>query len=279
MVLLHQLKIRADGGWVLTALLDLCLARGTEVGGHGQIFDFGRVDAHNAAAGGVDGDEVFAENQDVGCLRSSLDGSVPFHPDDAIDDRESLAKLAIYGDDGFGDSDVVEGVFRPAVNGTGDEAEEVFHRKGGAGPVMGLHFRHGDDEIGRENRVGKEELVLAREVFNGTNVVTVEVDEIIFEVPDTFPIAGLVGEAEGIAAVAGTFGDGDRGGPERAEGVEGGRDEGDISIDGGGRVELDQVRFQDDPFIFNLEPAEEDTGEDMGDEIFLVAFRFEHGDG
>ena len=277
--MLDQLKIGADGGWVFTALFDLGWMERSQVGCPIQILNFGGVDAHDSAAGGIDGDEVLAENQDAGLLGSSLDGSVPFHADDAIDDGESPPELAVDGDDGVGDSDVVKGVFRPAVNGTGHEAEEIFHRKGGTGPVMGLHFWHGDDEIGGEGGIREKELTEAGEVFDGADVVAIEIDKIVFEIFDVLPIAGFVGEAEGIAAVAWAFGDGYRGGSEGAEGGEGRGDQGDVGIDGGCGIELNEVGFEDDAFIFDLEAAEADAVEDVGDEVFLVAFGFEDGDG
>lgn len=237
----EQLEIRSNSGCVLAALLDLSWVRSAEVDGHVQVFDFGRIDAHDATAGGVDRNEVFAKDQDASLFGRSLDGSVPFHTDDAIDDGKGPTELAIEGDDGFGDSDLMEGIFRPAVDGTGNEAEEVFHREGGPGPVMGLHFGHGDDEISGEDGIGEEKLSLTSEVFDGADVVAIQVDKIVFKVLDALPIAGFVGEAEGIAAVARTFSDGDRGGPERAECVEGGSNQRYIRIDGGGGVKLDEV--------------------------------------
>ena len=145
--------------------------------------------------------------------------------------------------------------------------------------MMGFHFGHGHEEVGGKDGIRKEELIAAGEVLDRANVVSIEVDKIIFKAFDALPIAGFLGEAECVAAMAWAFGNGDGGGTEGSERGEGSGDQSDVRIDGGGGIELDEIGLEYDAFIFNLESAKADASEDMADEVFLVTFRFEHGDG
>src|SRR5262249_13650930 len=96
----------------------------------------------------------------------ALDWPIAFHSHDSVDDGEAFAENTMQFDDRPGDSLAVQFVLGPAVNSARNDAEEVLHGKRGAGPVMSLHFRHGNDQIGAKGGVGQENLVEISEFAN-----------------------------------------------------------------------------------------------------------------
>ena len=78
------------------------------------------------------------------------------------------------------------------------------------------------------------------------------------------------------AAMARSFADRHLGCAERPEGIEGGRNHGDVGVDARLRIEFDQVRFQQHALSAYIEAALFDAFQDARDEIFGVGFRFDH---
>src|SRR5436853_412201 len=104
---------------------------------------------------------------------SALNRPIAFHADYAVDDREGIAELTVQRDDGFGNSDIVQLVFRPSVNRARDYAEEILHRERSARPMVRLHLREGDDQVGSQDRVREVKLRLAGEVLDGRHIIAI----------------------------------------------------------------------------------------------------------
>ena len=80
--------------------------------------------------------------QDENDMPRLLDGPIAFHAHDAVHHGEGVGKEPVELEDRRVDAFVVEEVLRPAVDAAGDEAEEVLHRQGDTGPVMGFQLGH-----------------------------------------------------------------------------------------------------------------------------------------
>ena len=97
--------------------------------------------------------------------------------------------------------------------------------------------------------------------------VEVEVGKEGFKVGDGFEMAGGIGEIEGDAAMAGTFGDADGSGSEGFKGFESGQDEGRVSVDAGIGVEFDQVGFEEDVSALDVEFVGDQDVANNGEEV------------
>src|SRR5437660_548156 len=92
------------------------------------------INAHDSAAGGVDRHQIAAHYQHAALFRRSLDGPVALHPDNPIHNRKAARKYTMQLGDRTIDTDLVKLVFRPPVDRSGDQAEEVFHGQSRASP-------------------------------------------------------------------------------------------------------------------------------------------------
>src|SRR6185295_17579035 len=115
---IDQRKVRADLADLLPTLLDLDFfdVAQVTVKGHAKVFDLGRIDTHNTAAGGVHSRQVGAHHQHTDGLGSALNRTITFHAHDAVHDGKAAAENAVQLDDRFGNSDMVQLILRPAVN-------------------------------------------------------------------------------------------------------------------------------------------------------------------
>ena len=71
-------------------------------------------------------------------------------------------------------------ILRPAVSAAGDNSKHVFHAERDAGPVMRFHFRHGHDEIGRQNGSWKPQVAeagIVRLKLRFDQLVAIEIHE------------------------------------------------------------------------------------------------------
>src|SRR6185437_17131651 len=127
--LFDELKIGTDRADAFSHLTGGILAQVFFAAGDAQVLDLFRIDSHDAAAGGVNGGGIASGDENAGRFRSTLDRSVTFHANNAIDDRELLRKQMMQVDDGLRNTRPVENVLRPAVDCAGDQTEQVFHRK------------------------------------------------------------------------------------------------------------------------------------------------------
>ena len=154
--------------------------RPKSAGGESQVGDTARIDLHESAAGRVDRREV-ASHDDHACLFGrSHDGTISFHADNPIDDRQVGTHGRIDVVDRLGNAIEVQNVLRPAVADSRHDAEEVLHRKCRACPVVRLHFRQGDDPVDASERLRQVELSLfhaASGILGRKHAVDVQVDE------------------------------------------------------------------------------------------------------
>jgi len=85
----------------------------------------------------------------------SIQWSVSFHCHNRIGDNEvnrTVRKRRGY----FPEFLSNEECFLASILRSWYNTEHVFHAERDAGPVMRLHFRHGDDEVGLEHRPGNQ---------------------------------------------------------------------------------------------------------------------------
>jgi hypothetical protein len=118
-----------------------------------QIFELLGIDLHDAAAGGIYTRWVGTGDNYAGLFGGALNRAVALHTFDSIDQAELLWEGKVQVGDGLVDTRPMKNILGPAVNGTGHEAEEIFHGKGGSSPMVGLHFGKANEKIGAENCV------------------------------------------------------------------------------------------------------------------------------
>jgi hypothetical protein len=92
-------------------------------------------------------------------FRSAVERAVAFHSDDSVGDNEIRADRGTDVENTFVNAGPVEDVFRPAVTRPRNDSEHVLHAERDAGPVMGFHFGHRNDEVGCQDRSWKPQTV------------------------------------------------------------------------------------------------------------------------
>jgi hypothetical protein len=197
----------------------------------------------------VDGDRVLAEHEQPGLARLSLDRAVALHPHDAVDDGEAAGgEGGVQVEDAVVDALPVEGVFGPAVDGSGDDAEEVLHGERDPCPVVSLELGHRDEEVGVEHGARQVEVAqVGKAALQGRAAHAIHV-EVHVGCPD---VAQGVVEARreqhvlGVAAVAGALGDDHLACVQAAEGLGGCSHQQGVGVDDAARVVFDQVRLED----------------------------------
>src|SRR5258708_11545427 len=112
-----EIEVSAHGGDGLHVLVDAVLVGVTERGSAFEISDPPGIDAHDAAAGGVDSDQIVTHHQHAARLGRSLHRTIALHADDAVDNGEAAWKKAIHFAYRTIDADVVKTILRPSIHG------------------------------------------------------------------------------------------------------------------------------------------------------------------
>src|SRR5579864_508783 len=155
MELLDQLEGSLNAPDGFTDLPDVLFVQAVRPGGQAQVAYSGGIDLHDPAAGCVYRHHVSAGDQYTHRFGIALNRPVAFHSDDAVHDGEVARERRVQIGDTLIDACPVQHVLGPAVNAAGHEAEEILHAERGAHPVVRLHFWQGDQQVGRQSRVGK----------------------------------------------------------------------------------------------------------------------------
>src|SRR5713101_5953157 len=149
----YQVERSRDAFDGLANLPDVFFAQAIGPGSQAQITDPRGIDSHDAAASRVYRRHVRARNQDTDRLGIALDGTVAFHADNAVHDREVTGEGRMKIGDTFIDARPVQYILRPSVHASRDQAEEILHAERGAHPVMRFHFGERDQEVSPQSSV------------------------------------------------------------------------------------------------------------------------------
>jgi len=255
---------------------------GVEVAEHGasagEIVNFFRAEAHDAAGSGVGGDRIVGKEQQAGGLGSALDGTVAFHAQDAIENDEIGASGGADIEDGAVNTGPMEDVFGPAVATAGNDTEKILHGKSDAGPVVGFELGHGDEEVRAENGFRKEEFLEAGGAGgqrDALDIVNVEVAEIA--AGPKSQRAGEMGEADGfengasVAIEGGAVADEDAGGAKFEKSFAGGGDDGGVGVDVAIGIVADEIGLEEDGFVPDGETEFDEGFMKEREEVLFVA--------
>ncbi len=142
---------------------------------------------------------------------------------------------------------------------------------------MGFHLGQRNDQVGGQNGVREIEPVVTGEIPDGADVVAVEIDKDVVKARDFGAVAGQFGHSKGVSPVARAFADADRCGSERAEHFERGGNDGDIGVDAGMRVELDEIGLEENALALDVEAAFADAAQHAIGEIVRIRRRLDDG--
>jgi len=272
----------ADGSDGFAKLLNLRWFHVAEHGGGaGEIVHFFGAEVHDPTGGGVRGDGIVAEDQHTGGLGISLNGTIAFHAEDAIDDDEIGAGGGVDIENRAIDAGPMENVFWPAIATSGNDAKEIFHGERYASPVMRFELGHGNEKVDAKNSLGQIELFEERGAgfeLDALNVINVEVAEVTAR-----PItegAREFGEADGfenglrVAVERGSIADEHAGGAELEKTFASGGDDGGMGVHGADRIVTDEIGFEEDGFVFDGKTEFAEAFVEDGEEVFFVAGDF-----
>ena len=122
--------------------------------------------------------------------------------------------------------------------------------------MMRFHLRHRNQEVGAEHGIRQVELFETGWIafrLNVRHVVDIEVYKQVFEFRYEPEIPGGIRQIQGVAAVAGTFGDAHACRTYRQEGLTRGMNHEGVRVDRRLGIEFDQVWLQDHPLTAHVQ--------------------------
>src|SRR5262245_594198 len=185
----------------------------------------------------------------------SVERAVAFHCDDRVSDHELRTDRGTNVENACVNAGPVDDVLRPAVTGPGHNAKHVLHAERDTGPVVGLHLRHGYDEIrhqdcSREPQVTKTGIVCLELCFD--EFVAIEIDEGNLSVQELIGEASFVNKEVCVAMMTRPFSHSDGCGAQSEEGFSCGADESWVGVHRSSGNVFDDVGFEQNGFLTNL---------------------------
>ena len=88
-------RASGESGWQLATLIDAALVEvAQKLAGGFEVGKLRRVEAKDSSARGISRDQVAAHRENAEAARRAHDGTIAFHADNSIDDRQARPTVA-----------------------------------------------------------------------------------------------------------------------------------------------------------------------------------------